>query len=815
MVAMLPALLWAQEKTISGILKNQQEELVPFANVYIEGTTIGTTTNMDGEFTLRIPEGEKGAIVFQYIGYEKKKVNQSLWNTQNRPIIVLNKEQVTLNAVTVTASGKDPAYGIIKKAQKARKKYLNQVKEYKGKVYMKGGAYMVEIPESLPFLPDSSLPDSTDLGLLGLTESVAKFYFSAPNDYKEEMIASKISGFSEGYSWNRANQVIYNFYENLISIPGLSDRGFLSPIAATAMATYDYRLMGVFKENGHVVNKIKVTPKRQADLAFEGHIYIVEDKWNIYALDVFVSKPTPLKFADTVKLKQSYVNLKEDIWMARSLEMEVYFKFLGFGVNYHAAGVFSEYDLSPEFGKKFFSNEVLVVEDTVKKIDSTFWEKSRQIDLSAEETKVYHVADSIEKVRQSPEYLDSLDKSTNKPNLGKVLLTGYTYRNRAKKRQYELLPLIAIVQFNTVEGLVVHPKVIFRQRGKTHFFRGNYTFGLRYAHANQTFSPQFDFYREVNPKKLSGMGFQFGQNMNQINSVDPISGINNTYYTLQFEKNLAKFYQSRYGQVRYVREILNGWMAGVSVGYEERYSQQNRSDYVWKDIEHRELSPNLSINNSNLVRLRIASKIQFKQKYETYPDRKVVLGSKWPALYAIYTQGIGISTGAPNYKKLDVALNDKYSLGNFGRLHLTAHAGRFLAASNLTLVDLEHFNGNQVFLTSDIPSTRYLIGSELENQMKFHTLPFYQFSTDKSFAELHAEHHFNGFIFNKIPLVRRTKFQALAGVNALLTSGNKEYTEFYIGIENILSIMRIDLATSYQQGEPLNPVLRLSATANF
>jgi hypothetical protein len=812
----ISSLSFAQNsRTIEGILQDEKGELIPFANVYVQGSTIGTTTNMEGVFILKTPNNQKLEIVFQYIGFIKKVVSITFWDNKTQPVIVLEKENFELSTFTVTANGKDPAYAIIKQAQKKRKKHLKQLDAYSGKVYMKGGLYLDQIPESIPLLISSEdMPDSSELGLVGLTESVANFYFAQPDNYKEEMLASKISGFSNGYSWNRVNQVIYNFYENLIKIPGLSDREFLSPIASTAMATYDFKLEGTFKENDYTVNKILVTPKRPADLAFDGYIYITEELWNIYAIDLSVQKPTPLKLADTVRFKQNYALISDDIWLPRSLEMEVYFKFLGFGINYHAVGMFSNYDIQPNFDKNFFSNEVFVVTDTVKKIDSTFWEQSRQVELSTEEKTNYFEGDSIEKRMNSPAYLDSLDAKHNKLKIGKLLLQGYNHRNRYKKRNWSIDPLISIVQFNTVEGLVIQPYITINDYSDRNA-KGQYDFGLRYGHLTKTFSPQFAYTRSVNQKKLSGIGFEAGETMRQINNVNPIAEEFNTYYTLFAEQNFAKYYRSRYAKFRYQHELVNGWLAGISVGYESRISERNRTNYTWKNVEHRDFISNIGIKENNSLTFNFVNKITFKQKYETYPDKKVVVGSTWPDLYVISNNAIAISSNDVSYNQIKLAIDDNISLGNVGRFYYTGAAGKFLNQKNLSFVDYEHFNGNQVVFTPELMSAKYDLVSPLENRLKFHTLPFYSMSTSNAFVEAHVEHHFNGFIVNKLPLIRRTKFQTIAGANALYTDAKKEFTELYLGVDNIFGLIRVDFAAGYVKGGKIEPVYRIALKASF
>jgi len=70
------------------------------------------------------------------------------------------------------------------------------------------------------------------------------------------------------------------------------------------------------------------------------------------------------------------------------------------------------------------------------------------------------------------------------------------------------------------------------------------------------------------------------------------------------------------------------------------------------------------------------------------------------------------------------------------------------------------------------------------------------------------EHHFNGWIFNKLPLFRKLKFQVLAGTASLYSADNGMFAELFVGVENIFNIFRVDIVTNYQNGK-INPLIRV------
>jgi hypothetical protein len=62
----------AQQATLKGVvLDSETRRPIPLVNIYMRGTSVGTTTDDSGEFTLSIPGGEKQTIAFSHIGYRK------------------------------------------------------------------------------------------------------------------------------------------------------------------------------------------------------------------------------------------------------------------------------------------------------------------------------------------------------------------------------------------------------------------------------------------------------------------------------------------------------------------------------------------------------------------------------------------------------------------------------------------------------------------------------------------------------------------------------------------------------------------------
>src|SRR5690606_31521434 len=84
--------------------------------------------------------------------------------------------------------------------------------------------------------------DSTRSGILYLSETVSKLTFQKPDKMKEVIVASKVSGNDNGFSFNNAASVNFDFYENYVPF----NINVVSPIADNAFNYYRYKLEGTF-----------------------------------------------------------------------------------------------------------------------------------------------------------------------------------------------------------------------------------------------------------------------------------------------------------------------------------------------------------------------------------------------------------------------------------------------------------------------------------------------------------------------------------------------------------------------------------------
>ncbi len=811
----------SSKKNITGKVIDNNGAPLPFVNIYVEGTTFGTTSNFEGNFNISIENSKSLILVFQYVGYKKVKFNISTGESPSPLQVKMEPEQILLQEVIISADMEDPAYPLIRKAIKKRKYHLNLVKSYSAKMYMKSNVTLDEIPEKFILIPKDEMPDSTDLGLIYLSESVSRYYFQKPDKQKEEMIASKVAGTKTGYSFNRAEILLLSFYKNLIPI-GFSERSFVSPIASNALFYYRYKLIDSFVDNDELIHKIEVIPKRKSDNIFRGYIYIVDKEWSIHSLNLTITRDSQIEMTDSVFIRQVYVPVNDSVRMPLSLHIIMYFKVFGFKATTNFIGFFTDYKVNCDFPENFFSNEVFTVTEESTKRDSVYWVESRQTILTGEEINNYHEGDSILIIRETKTYRDSVNKADNKFKPLSLLWGGYSYYNSFTKTGYGVNSLVnAVLPYNTVEGFLLDIKPYFRKSYEDYRFF-YISSALKYSFTNNNFYYGLSGYYRFDNLKRRYVYLRGGKNSFQYNSQKPISDLVNIVYTIFLKDNFAKFYQKEYLQTGFGSEIVNGLNFWVSVEYARRSALINHSDFTvfnYPDKEFTSNNPNDKTNDepafetNNAFIINLGFEIKFGQKYAKYPNRKAVYGTKFPVIRLNYKKGIYAMGSDVNFDQWQVGMYDNFSMNNFGVSQIAVITGGFFNTDKMYFMDFKHFMGNQTIFLPQGSST-LMIGSSGTNysegsKIAFSALDYYSNSTNKYYVALNYQHHFNGWIINKFPVLRKSRIQALAGVNFLYTEDKKEYTELFVGLEHIFKIIRIDLVTKYRKGGKIIPEFRL------
>lgn len=780
---------------ISGSVTGVNGEPLAFANVYVKGTSKGTTTNQEGKYRFEQQPGNC-ELVFRYLGYKMKIVPVEV---ATEPILLnvkLDPENYNLIEVEIRAGDEDPAYAIIRKAISKRKFYLNQVDEFSCDVYVKGLQKVTKHPEKF-FGVDVDLSEFVDstTKIAYLSESVSKYHFKKPDQVKEVMISSRVSGSNRAFSFNQASDMEFNFYKNIMMADGLSPRGFISPIASNAIFYYNYRLEGSFYENGHWVNKIAVTPKRKSDPVFSGFIFIQDSTWRIHSTDLYLTKDSQIQFVDTLRVNQVFIpaSKEEDIWLQGSVTFRFVFSFMGFEGDGNFVGVFSEYDVNPGFKKQHFKGSVMKINDDSNKRDTSYWELMRPIPLTPEELRDYTKRDSLQVIKESKPYQDSLDAKSNKFKPGN-LLSGYTYSDRYTKTEISFSSLLENIQFNTVEGLTIgigvdHNKEFEKRKSIES------DLNIRYGFSNYKWNSTAAIKYNYNIKKFAYISIEGGDDLLQYNENNPVSGFVNTYYSLFKERNYLKLYHKQSGKIESRYEVYNGIRLTASLEYSQRSAVTNSTDYSFTDVKKREYTSNAPLNPlldipafkiNQAVKFFATARIRPKQKFIDRPDRNIILGSKYPTFVINYEKGLNNIAGSDvDYDRLEIGVEDNILLGMLGKFSYSGWYGKFLDSDKMYFMDYAHFLGNKTIFSSF-------------HQRRYDLLDYYTYSTSEEYIQAFAEHAFGGFVLNKIPLLRKLKLNEIAGIRYLHVPGHNDHFEFSFGLEK-LGLIRADFVMSFDE----------------
>lgn len=789
---------------IVGKVTDSNGEPLSYVNIYLKNSYTGTTSNDDGNYSLNINQQGEYQIIYQFLGY--KSVTKTISPTSFPHILNVSmvEETTSLDAV-VLDNKEDPAYRIIRKTIAQRKENIEKLSEYTADFYSRGLWQVKDIPEKIFGQEVGDFEgalDSTRSGIVYLSETISEIAYQKPDKFTEKIIASKVSGNDNGFSFNSAQSANLSFYENSLEF----NAPLVSPIANNAMGYYTYKLDGVFYEGPKLINKIKVIPRRPKDRVWHGYIYIVEEDWQLYGVELSTTGAAiQIPFVSKLTVKQNYKHdTDHDFWVKISQTIDFGFGLFGMEGDGRFIAVYSNYDFKPEFTKKSFTNEVISFRDGANKKDSLFWKGVRPVPLTNEELKDYLRRDSLQVLRRSKPYLDSLDAKSNKFGIMAPLL-GYTYKNSFEKWSVGYDGPLKKINFNTVQGWNSKAGLYFRK-----WYDDNQT-NLLSAAINADYGIaedrlRFDGYilRNYNWKDKLQVWIMGGSKVSQFNATEPISPLINSVATLFFERNYMKLYELNYGRLGYSQEVFNGLHLYANVGYENRKPLFNNTDYVMipnEDISYTSNNPvapndfeNAAITEHNIVKTKLRARINFAQKYFSNPDMKFNIGdNKYPTLNLYIENGAAPTESHYDYTQFEGSLNQSISLGNKGEFFYNLKGGTFANGEGISFVDFKHFNGNQ---------TR--VGTAPNYTNVFNLMPYYNFSTNKSYFEGHLEHDFRGWILGKIPGINQLNFNLVAGAHFLSTEGNKPYSEFSIGLDNLgigkFRFLRLDYVKSYYDG---------------
>lgn len=141
----------------SVIIDSETKEKIPFVNIWVENESIGTTSNLNGEFELKINESK--IIVFSAIGYETRRISSEVIKS----VVKLNPIATKLDEVVITPKSQNLTLAIARfKKSKINSYFFCGTNPWMSARYFKYEGTYSKTPflEKIRVLTNSNIKDS-------------------------------------------------------------------------------------------------------------------------------------------------------------------------------------------------------------------------------------------------------------------------------------------------------------------------------------------------------------------------------------------------------------------------------------------------------------------------------------------------------------------------------------------------------------------------------------------------------------------------------------------------------------------------------
>ncbi len=450
--------LHAQHRLSGRVTDAGSSEALPYANIRVDGTHSGTTTDKSGRFVLPLNAGEHVLIV-SYMGYTSKRQHVTIPHAEEL-FISLRPSTIELPEVTVTP-GDNPALRIIRKAIEMKERQKEKLRNYSLTSHSKlvinlsgisfGGAEADENKvtvsgktddtDTTTTDTDSTRVDSTRTRLPVILETQTEAYWAAPDRYKEIVTARKQSAFLPA----QGNIMISAFFITDFSRDELnfsSKAPIIGPISEAGLDAYYYRLLGTTSIDSTKIYQIEISPLRDSDPLLGGTIYIADETYALSMVDVRLNDAAMPGMFDTLAFRQNFRLIDDDFWMPADVIVLAVasIPIFNIGLKVDGISVLQDYMINKEINEEFFDRTRIKVLKEADERDSTYWIETQKIPNTDDEVKAYVIADSIK---------IALDSTRYDVNVSTVFGGGLT---GSENMEFRYPGLFTLYHFNRVEG---------------------------------------------------------------------------------------------------------------------------------------------------------------------------------------------------------------------------------------------------------------------------------------------------------------------------------------------------------------------------
>jgi len=451
----------AQTK-VSGIVIDEFNNPVAFANIIFKGSSEGTITNDNGRFYFESEESYQ-TIIVSFIGYQTQEVE--LAASVNYELEIILKESAEQLDEVVIYTGKqskknNPAIDILKKIwAKKRENGVNKFKTYKYDKYEKvefdlntidSALIKSKVFKGLEFIFDdldtSRITGKTYLPIF-LNEVFSKVYGDNRLQLKkEDVLGNKNSGFGGNQAITAFIEDLYADYDVYNNYLKFFDKSFTSPLSKTGVDTYNYVLSdSTFIDDKWCYNIIYY-PRRKNELTFKGDFWVNDTTFAVKKINLEVTKSANLNWVKEVYIEQDFDVVSDSVFLLKRDYMLTDFAFSkkekSKGVYGKRTTVFDNYVFDVEKGEAFYKAASDPYNPSVFSRDSTFWKNARLEQLNDDESGIFQLLDTLKTVPKFNTYY----------NIVSVLGSGYI---EIDKWNIDIGDLYSTFGINDAEGIRV------------------------------------------------------------------------------------------------------------------------------------------------------------------------------------------------------------------------------------------------------------------------------------------------------------------------------------------------------------------------
>ena len=397
-IFLLSTSLFSQRIVVSGKVTDAQTDLpLSFANIRVTSTTLGTSSNIDGNYELKIPN-QRYKLIASFIGYYSDTLEISSSVIKQEINFALHQTKLDLPEIVVNP-GVNPALEIIRKAIDKKKIRNSELKAYEVEAYTKG---LIRTTEDISASSNSLSVgfggnDSTELIIAGILENHSKNYFEQPDNFKSIVLARKQSAnFPPTINMLTGGRLIQNFYENDVNFLG---RDLPGPISDNALDYYYYRIENITSQNDKKIYNIYIEPDNNADPGFVGNIFITDGTYDLVKVNLILNRAANVGGVfDTVSVFQQF-DKYEEIYLPVDYRLFVKANLLGLvRIGFELNTILFDYKINQQIPEEIFNKAIVTVLPEADEKDSVYWLTTPTIPNTIEEQEAYNRIDSIESV---------------------------------------------------------------------------------------------------------------------------------------------------------------------------------------------------------------------------------------------------------------------------------------------------------------------------------------------------------------------------------------------------------------------------------